>query len=84
MDVEIVIAGMSLFGTLSGTLIGYLTSNKLMMYRIGQLEHKMDKHNDVIERTYALERDSKTAFKYIEEIRADIRELRHDCVDLEG
>ena len=30
---------------------------KLIDYRLGQLEEKVDKHNNVVERTYALEKD---------------------------
>ena len=39
---------------LSG-LIAAIVSNKLMAYRIEQLENKVDKHNSVIDRTYHLE-----------------------------
>lgn len=39
---------------LSG-LIAAIVSNKLMTYRIEQLEKKVDKHNSVIDRTYHLE-----------------------------
>ena len=39
---------------LSG-LIDAIVSNKLMAYRIEQLEKKVDKHNSVIDRTYHLE-----------------------------
>lgn len=39
---------------LSG-LISAIVSNKLMAYRIEQLEKKVDKHNSVIDRTYHLE-----------------------------
>ena len=39
---------------LSG-LIAAIVSNKLMSYRIEQLEKKVDKHNSVIDRTYHLE-----------------------------
>ena len=41
-------------GILSG-LIAAIVSNKLMAYRIEQLEKKVDKHNSVIDRTYHLE-----------------------------
>lgn len=55
------------------------STNELLLYRIGELEKKMDKHNHVIERTAVVERDMKTAFNKIDEIRTDIRELReHD------
>ena len=39
---------------LSG-LIAAIVSNKLMAYRIEQLEKKVYKHNSVIDRTYHLE-----------------------------
>ncbi len=36
-------------------LIAAIVSNKLMAYRIEQLEKKVDKHNSLIDRTYHLE-----------------------------
>lgn len=45
----------SLIGTLVGSLSGILVSNRLTTYRIGQLEEKVNKHNQVVERTYKLE-----------------------------
>lgn len=33
-------------------------SNRLIVYRLEQLEIKVDKHNNVIERTYQLEKDA--------------------------
>ena len=44
-----------MFGTLIGTFGGIVTSNKLTGYRIEQLEKKVDKHNNVIERVFRLE-----------------------------
>ena len=38
-----------------GTLGGILASSKLTAYRIEQLERKVDKHNQVIDRVYRLE-----------------------------
>ncbi len=54
---ETVIVGLlSLFGTLAGSLGGILTANKLTNYRIEQLEKKVEKHNNVIERIFVLEK----------------------------
>lgn len=36
-------------------VVSAVVSNKLMKYRIEQLEKKVDKHNSVIDRTYHLE-----------------------------
>lgn len=55
MTETIIVALLSLFGTLVGSLGGILTANRLTNYRIEQLEKKVEKHNSVIERVYALE-----------------------------
>lgn len=55
MSETLILALVSLFGTMVGTFGGILASNKLMTYRIEQLEKKVDKHNNVIERVFRLE-----------------------------
>lgn len=55
MATEIWVAILSLVGTLVGTLGGILVTNKLTTYRIEKLEQKVDKHNNLVERTYKLE-----------------------------
>lgn len=51
MTESVIVAAFSLIGTLLGTLSGA----RLTKYRIEQLEKKVDKHNGVIERMYAME-----------------------------
>ena len=55
MTDTVIVALISLFGTLFGTFGGIVTSNRLTTYRIEQLEKKVDKHNNVIERVFRLE-----------------------------
>ena len=55
MNSETLVALLSLAGTLIGSLSGILVANKLVNYRLTQLEKKVDKHNSVVERTYNLE-----------------------------
>ena len=43
--------------SLLGTCIGSWGGLRLMSYRIEQLEKRVDKHNNVIERVYKLEQD---------------------------
>ncbi len=57
MQVEIVVAGMSLLGTLAGTFGGIYVSGRLTQYRIEQLEKKVQTHNNLIARTYQLEQE---------------------------
>ena len=56
MSEAVIVAILSLLGTLVGSLAGILTANKLTNYRIAQLEKKVEKHNSVIERVYKLEK----------------------------
>jgi len=52
---EILIALLSLLGTLFGSLGGILTASKLTNYRLAQLEKKVDRHNSFGERIPLLE-----------------------------
>lgn len=56
MTETIIVALLSLLGTVIGTFAGILTANKLTNYRIEQLEKKVEKHNNVLERVYELEK----------------------------
>lgn len=76
MSESIVIAILSLAGTIIGSLLGILASNKLVVYRIEQLEKKVEKHNSVIERVYLLEKDDAV-------IKEDIKVANHRIEDLE-
>ena len=70
MSSETIVALLSLAGTLIGSLSGIMVANKLVNYRLSQLEKKVDKHNSVVERTYKLE--------------GRITEIEHDIRDLKG
>ena len=55
MSDTLVVAILSLVGTLAGTFGGIMTSNKLTGYRIDQLEKKVEKHNNLVEKVIILE-----------------------------
>ena len=57
MSAEVITAALSLVGTLVGTLGGIALSSNLTNYRIEQLEKKVEKHNNLITRTYKLEQE---------------------------
>ena len=44
---------------------------------IEQLSERVDKHNDIIERTYKLEADSATSWKRYDELTARVERLEH-------
>ena len=68
MEPPLIAAALSLAGSLIGTFAGILASSKMTNYRLEQLETKVSKHNEVVERTYKLE--------------GQVLELQHDVRDL--
>jgi hypothetical protein len=54
--VALITGVLSLIGSLCGVYYSQRKSTALIAYRIEQLEDKVNKHNKLIERTYALER----------------------------
>lgn len=55
MSDTIIVALLSLAGTLIGSYWANRKSTALIAYRLEQLEEKVNKHNQVVERTYHLE-----------------------------
>ena len=55
MASTIIVACLSLLGTLAGAYFANRKSSALIAYRLEQLEKKGNRHNSVIERTYRLE-----------------------------
>ena len=55
MSEAVFVALLGFAGTLLGSLFGILAAQKLTQYRLGQLEDKVNKHNEVVERTFKLE-----------------------------
>ncbi len=55
MSEGIWIAVIAFGGTLIGTFGGIMASSNLTNYRLKKLEEKVDKHNQIVERTYKLE-----------------------------
>lgn len=70
MSSEVLVALLSLAGTLLGSLAGILASSKLTNYRLSQLEQKVDRHNSFGERIPVLEEKMKV--------------VNHRLDDLEG
>jgi hypothetical protein len=57
-------------GTVLGSALGVIASSKVWQYRIQQLEMKVEKHNNIVERTYRLE--------------GRVTEVEHDVADLKA
>lgn len=72
MSSEMIVALVSFAGTAIGSIAGVLTANKLTNYRISQLEEKVNKHNNLVERMTAVEQSVKSAHKRIDEIHEEL------------
>ena len=55
MPTEILVALIGLAGSALGSIIGIVASSRLTAYRLEQLEKKVDKHNNLIERMFKVE-----------------------------
>ena len=55
MNDTVIVAILSLVGTLAGAYIANRKSTALVIYRLEQLEDKVNQHNNVIARTFKLE-----------------------------
>lgn len=57
MTDTVLVALLSLAGTAIGSILGILANNKLVVFRLEQLEKKVEKHNNLVERVALLEKE---------------------------
>lgn len=74
---EIILTLISFAGTVIGSLAGVFATSRLSNYRIEQLEKKVDKHNNLVERVFKLEQTEAV-------INNKIKTADHRIADLES
>lgn len=72
----IIVAVLSLIGTLIGSFLANDKNSALIAYRLEELEKKVQKHNSIVERLAIVERDLKTANSRIDDEKLEIREIK--------
>jgi len=70
MNTQIIISLLGVLGTVAGSFFGVVAASRLTSYRLQQLEDKVSRHNNLIERTYILE--------------GQMAECQHDIKDLKS
>lgn len=65
MDSNVIVAILALVGTIFGSLIGTISASKMLSYRIGILEDKVDKLNGMFERMTVAEMRIKDIDDYV-------------------
>jgi len=68
IEPSVLVALLSLAGTLIGTLGGILVSSKLTNYRLQQLENKVDKHNNFAEKIPVLQEQIRGLTERLEDL----------------
>lgn len=76
MPTDIAVALIAASGSVIGTFAGIMINSRLTNYRIEQLEKKVDKHNQVIDRVYKLEKRDAV-------VEEEIKVANHRIDDLE-
>lgn len=79
MSDTVIVAVLSVIGTLGGSFGGVLAANKLTNYRIEQLEKKVQAHNNLVDRTYKLESDMEVVHEQIRVANHRIEDLEHSA-----
>ena len=73
---EVIVSMIGVLGSALGTFAGIMVNSRLVNYRIEQLEKKVDKHNQVIDRVYMLEKRDAV-------VKEEIKVANHRIDDLE-
>lgn len=72
----IIVAVLALIGTLTGAYLSNSKTKALLAYRLEQLETRVNKHNNLVERTYHLQEEQ-------ELLKEKIKVANHRIDDLE-
>lgn len=75
MTEAIIVAILSLIGTLAGSYLSSRKSAVLVAYRLEELEKKVQAHNNLIERTYKLEEQTMIQEEKIKDANRRIEDL---------
>lgn len=84
MSETVIVAILSLLGTLIGTLGGIFVSNRLVVYRIDRLEENVKETNKIIPRVYELEKHNEVQDKRIEHLEEEQDRMIYDIKSLKS
>lgn len=72
MDSTVIVALISLIGTLAGSLGGILVSSKLTAYRLEQLEKRVAEHNNFAKRMPVIEEQIKVINHRLQDLETEV------------
>lgn len=77
MDSTVIVALISLIGTLAGSLGGILVSSKLTAYRLEQLEKRVAEHNNFAKRMPVIEEQIKVINHRLQDLETEVHHLEN-------
>ncbi len=77
MDSTVIVALISLIGTLAGSLGGILVSSKLTAYRLEQLEKRVAEHNNFAKRMPVVEEQIKVINHRLSDLETEVHHLEN-------
>lgn len=78
MSESIVIALIGIVPSVLVAIVSIISNNAIIKVKIEELEKHVNKHNQVIERTYTLERDLATYWSKYDELKDRVMRLEKD------
>lgn len=79
MTETLIVAVLSLFGTMFGSIAGILTTNKLVNFRLDRIEEKVEKHNGIADRVLELEINMRAQWTRVDDAKKAIEELKREA-----
>ena len=80
MQQQIAVALITSGASLLVAIVSIVMNNRILGYKVDELKKQVEKHNSVVERTAVIERDLKTAFSKIDDMRDDIGRLTDNLI----
>lgn len=77
MTEAIIIALIGIVPSVLVAIVSIISNNAIVKVKIEELEKHVNKHNQIVERTYTLERDLATYWSKYDEIKARIDRLEN-------
>ena len=77
MSEAIVIALIGIVPSVLVAIVSIISNNAIVKVKIEELEKHVNKHNQIVERTYTLERDLATYWSKYDEIKARVDRLEN-------
>ena len=81
MSKEIIVALIGIIPAVFVAIVSIVSNNQIVKVKIEELTKKVEKHNQIVERTYKLESDIATAFTKVDENRSRIQQLENKEMD---